>query len=162
MTHNQIEYQNYKENVRHNKSAEAENYRHNVAGELETNRHNVAYETETNRHNEVVESQGWETVRENQRHNIQTENIGMMQAKAAQTQAAAAIQNAKTNVYTAQKNAEYQSGMLNINKQNAYTATMNAYTNRSNADTQAKYTTNTSGQGWINSMAKMIDAIIPF
>lgn len=162
MTHNQIEYQNYKENVRHNKSAEEETNRHNVAGEVETKRHNIANETETNRHNVVVESQGWETVRETQRHNIQSEQIGMMQASAAQTQAAAAYKNANTNAYAAQKNAEYQSGMLAINKQNAYSNTMNAYTNRSNADTQAKYTTHMAAQGWVNSAAKMVDAFIPF
>lgn len=51
MTHNQIEYWNYRENSRHNVETERETNRSNVARESETNRHNVVTETETHRSN---------------------------------------------------------------------------------------------------------------
>lgn len=102
MTSNQIAYWRLQEdtrahlaqeaeNVRSAKAKEAENYRHNVATEQqaakelqETNRSNQARELETHRHNQWGE---WETAAndlwhqgETTRHNLATENIGLLQA----------------------------------------------------------------------------------
>lgn len=116
MTHNQIDFQNYKETVRHNLVSEQETTRHNVAYESETNRHNVATEGETNRHNIVSEDQQSQqiaindaTQREQARHNREMENIGYvnaasgaLQAQASMSQAGAALQNANTKKYEAE------------------------------------------------------------
>lgn len=123
MTHNQIDFQNYKETVRHNLVSEQETTRHNVAYESETNRHNVATEGETNRHNIVSEDQQSQQIaindasqREQARHNQEMENIGYvnaasgaLQAQASWSQAGAAWQqanvagaNARTKAYEAE------------------------------------------------------------
>lgn len=116
MTHNQIDFQNYKETVRHNLASEQETTRHNVAYESETNRHNVVAEGETNRHNVVSEYQQSQqiaindaTQREQARHNQEMENIGYvnaatgaLQAQASWSQAGSARQQANTRQYEAE------------------------------------------------------------
>lgn len=116
MTHNQIDFQNYKETVRHNLASEQETTRHNVAYESETNRHNVVTEGETNRHNVVSEYQQSQqiaindaTQREQVRHNQEMENIGYvnaatgaLQAQASWSQAGSAWQQANTRQYEAE------------------------------------------------------------
>lgn len=127
MTHNQIDFQNYKETVRHNQVTEQETTRHNVAYESETNRHNVATEGETNRHNVVSEFHESQQIaindasqREQARHNQEMENIGYvnaasgaLQAKASLSQAGASWANAATNFQNAKTKAyEAETGRL--------------------------------------------------
>nr|AVA30670.1 hypothetical protein [Picobirnavirus sp.] len=118
MTKNQIDYWNYVEGKRHNQATEVELERsHRATEEIsskyndsvielrgqelgETSRHNVAVETETKRSNLAKE-------KETAEHNDEMENIGYMQAAAAQTSAGAALisaqaaqMNAETNRYS--------------------------------------------------------------
>lgn len=76
MTHNQINYWNYRETGRHNVATENETNRHNVVTEGETKRHNLATEgidlsklNETTRHNLATEQ-------EMGRHNLESESQG--------------------------------------------------------------------------------------
>lgn len=126
MTHNQIDFQNYKETVRHNLASEQETSRHNLAYEGETNRHNVATEGETNRHNLVSEEQSYQQIaindasqREQARHNLEMENIGYVNAASGAMQAQASWEQAAV----ARENAS-------INKQNANTRAFEAVTGR--------------------------------
>ena len=80
LTSNQINYQNYLENVRHNQAVESETGRHNVSTETlgfatlgETQRHNVVGESETYRHNVQGENISWYSASENARHNRTSE-----------------------------------------------------------------------------------------
>lgn len=54
MTHNQIEFQELKETIRHNQKVESETGRHNV----------------------VTEDQGWSSIQETKRHNLVNEALG--------------------------------------------------------------------------------------
>lgn len=66
MTRNQIEYQKYLEDKRHNQTVETETNRNNVAGLGETTRYNTLVTSENQKHNRVVEG-------ETGRHNVVTE-----------------------------------------------------------------------------------------
>lgn len=133
MTHNQIDFQNYKEIVRHNLVSEQEMSRHNLAYESETNRHNVATEGETNRHNLVSEDQEYQQLaindasqRELARHNLEMENIGYVNAASGALQAQASLSQAGASwaqAGVAQTNAS-------VNKQNADTRRYEAETGR--------------------------------
>lgn len=109
MTHNQIDFQNYKETVRHNLASEQETSRHNTVYENETQRHNIATEGEVNRHNLVSEEQEDAQIaindasqREQARHNVEMENIGYVNASAGMLQAQASLKNADTKAYEAE------------------------------------------------------------
>lgn len=81
MTPNQVAWQVMLETVRSNKAREQENFRHNVATEGEMYRHNVATETEYRRHNEADEWLHGLSIKEQTRHNIETEKIGYANVK---------------------------------------------------------------------------------
>lgn len=115
MTHNQIDFQNYKETVRHN-----------LASEQETTRHNVAYESETNRHNVVSENQESQQIaindasqREQARHNQEMENVGYINAASGALQAQASLSQAGASWKQAQ-----------VSQQNANTKSYEAETGR--------------------------------
>lgn len=150
MTHNQIEYANYKESKRHN-----------IAGETELNRHNVVTEYETARHNVETENIGWANLAETKRHNqadetethrYHTASEAIEKSKLSETtrhnkvveqidsyrtvnEVAIGYQNASTNAYNAQTNAynaQTNRGNMRINE-------FNAYTNRKSALAKAHY-----------------------
>ncbi len=143
MTHNQIEYANYKESKRHNIAGETELNRHNVVTEYETARHNVETEnigwanlSETKRHNQAdeVETHRYHTANESiersklsetTRHNKVSEQIDSYRAA---NEIAIGYQNASTNAYNAQTNR----GNMRINE-------YNANTNRKSALAKAHY-----------------------
>lgn len=81
MTANQIAFQNYLENARHNVVGEKESHRHNFSTEVETGRHNISTELETTRHNKVFELEtgrhNFVTEKETGRHNVATENAAL-------------------------------------------------------------------------------------
>lgn len=81
MTANQIAFQNYLENARHNVVGEQEFHRHNFTTELETGRHNISTEDETTRHNKKFELETGRhnvaTEYETGRHNVATENAAL-------------------------------------------------------------------------------------
>lgn len=81
MTANQIAYQNYLENARHNVVGENESRRHNFSTEIETGRHNISTEGETTRHNKKFELEtsrhNIATEHETGRHNVATENAAL-------------------------------------------------------------------------------------
>lgn len=81
MTANQIAFQNYLENARHNVVGEKESHRHNFTTEVETGRHNLSTEAETTRHNTVFELETGRhnvtTENETSRHNVATENAAL-------------------------------------------------------------------------------------
>lgn len=120
MTHNQIDFWNYKENARHNLAAEAELSRHNVSVEKETNRHNVA--TEANDMQQIAVNQA--TVAETARHNSVMEEIGYYNAQSQALQANAAYLNAQAswaNVGVNQQNADSNRITADASASNAQT-----------------------------------------
>lgn len=133
MTHNQIDFQNYKETVRHNLVSEQETGRHNVAYEAETQRHNLATEGETNRHNIVSEQQESQQIaindaqqREQVRHNTEMENIGYYNAASGALQASASLSQAGASW----EQARVARTNASINQQNADTKKFEANTGR--------------------------------
>lgn len=147
MTHNQINYWNYKETNRHNVETERETNRHNVVTEGETHRHNVATEgieigklQETTRHNMVTEHQGYLQITETGRHNLATEgetyrhNVADESNRyyANQIQGAAVAESQRHNVVSEALNVRD----LNIRAQQQSTAQYSAETGRMDAETR--------------------------
>lgn len=135
MTANQINYQNLKETIRHNRTVEGETGRHNFATEGLTARE-IA---ETTRHNVASEGLSAADIREKQRHNVQTENINWYSAQSlanlqsSQAALAASDIGVKRYGYEVQEQGNmlnYDLGMYNANisGRNADTAAKNATT----------------------------------
>lgn len=160
MTNNQIQYLKYLEEKRSNVTRETETNRDNMARLQETNRYNTIYtgetgrsnlarEIETNRSNLANEANaraglaindrhyraqdqiGYMNVAENQRHNAQTEKLGVFQYYTDDTYKEqlgdAALQNAASN--STQALASWR---------NSESSKMNAETNRANQESLSK------------------------
>lgn len=155
MTHNQIDYANYKESQRHNLAGEAEMTRHNVVTEYETarhnvetehlgwatlsetKRHNVADETEIHRYHVATEQIDRNRLAETVRHNTATERIDSYRAV---NEVAIGYQNAESNRIKSiadRENAKTNRGNMRINEKNAFTnekaAKNKAYVDQLNA-----------------------------
>lgn len=160
MTNNQIQYLKYLEDKRSNVTRETETNRDNTARLQETNRYNTIYtgetgrsnlarETETNRSNLSNEANartglaindrhyraqdqiGYMNVAENQRHNAQTEKLGILQYNTED------IYKEKMGD-SALKNADSNKMQAIASWQNAGTNSMNADTNRANQEELTK------------------------
>lgn len=159
MTHNQIEYANYKESKRHNIAGEAETQRHNVVTEYEVARHNVeterlgwanlneetrhhiADETETHRYHTASEAVERNRLAEVQRHNKVTESIDSYRTL---NEVQIGYQNASSNRIKAlsdYENSKTNRGNMRINEKNAKTnefaAQNKAYVDRINSSINA-------------------------
>lgn len=126
MTHNQIDYWNYRENQRANLAKEDENQRHNVATETESHRANLvneamgwAHESEISRHNQAGEMIDSIRNAETQRHNQATEYENALHDRATEANAADAnvinYQLGREENYIRTVDANYQFGVNTAN-----------------------------------------------
>lgn len=138
MTHNQIDFWNYKENARHNLATEAELSRHNQSVEGETNRHNVVTESNDTRQVAVNEA----TVAETSRHNYVMEDIGYYNASNQALQAKAAYLNAQASL----ANVEVNRTNAESNRINAKASAVNAQTRKEELSETNRHNTTSEGQ----------------
>lgn len=141
----QVQYWSYKENQRHNLATETQ-----AINELaETTRHNKVYEAESHRHNVATENISLWDLNEKVRHNLETEKIqnqevdihriqaraSIMQAQAAQSQAATARRNADILAFNAGVNA----AKVDVEKKFTQQKTSTEWANTQRALTSAAY-----------------------
>lgn len=147
MTHNQIDYQNLKETMRHNKELEAQG----AQTLAETARHNQAYEQETNRSNLVNEAIRSATQAEEARSNRASEALkhesnvlnysaniqGIAETsrhnRAYEAETKRSNQKREYIDYTHNKNVETESKRHNVASENAQT-----FSNITNYETSKK------------------------
>lgn len=186
MTHNQIEYANYRESKRHNLAGEAENQRHNVVTEYETarhdvetenlgwanlketTRHDVAEETEIHRYHTATEAIERSKVAETSRHNKVTESIdsyravnevkiGYQNAGSNRIQALASYENSKTNRGNMRINEQNARTNLFAAQNKAYVDKLNAQINAFNAKTNDKKVTIEQAEAHIDGIKLLVD-----
>ena len=188
MTKNQIDYQSYLEEARHNLAMEtetnrnnvstlAETTRNNVAVLGETGRHNVQYEAETNRHNvateyntvaqnainkahyETMDKTGRINALESIRHNQATEGIEMFAAKSD-----AAYKNTMATNNTAQTQSNViRNTVQDTNQRKATAAEVKLKEAQVGLTEAQKYKTYVNiGTDVVNSGSKLLDSVASF